>query len=84
MYKENFDPGFQELMPEDFFPLFVTDKIKSQIIINIESEFLRLKVNDDWKEYLCFQEIGTTKLEMVPAFNLGLFLNYLKTLETSN
>lgn len=84
-YIENFDPGFKELGVEDLAPILQQDtpeqsQLRNSLIILINAEYDRLRLDNDCQEYLQHMH-GVSQLKTAPLFELKLYSDYLKTLE---
>lgn len=83
---ESVNPGFQEYTAASFAePPEETDEQKRQRAIlseQIKVEEIRLGIDDSTLEFLAHQQTGVTRLADLPLFNVMLFRDYLRGLES--
>ena len=81
------DPVFQEFTAADFVePPAESGEQKSQravLLMEIKAEQYRLGIDDSALEFLTHQQTGVTRLTYgIPIFNVMLFRDYLRRLES--
>lgn len=86
-YTEGADPGFREYLATDFAePMPETQEqllLRNKLKILILAEFGRLELEPDNWEYICYSQLGVTKLDDCPSlFAIQEFLVWLQRLES--